>query len=485
MGRIGTLLLLGLAVTLCSCGGGGAAADGTDAPAALAALVLSPDPAPSLAVGATLQLTASPRDAAGNVLSGLPSATFGSGDVAIATVTGTGIVTGVTPGTTTVTAELTADGSTQHATVTITVVEAPPSSATTVTTPGTSFTPATLTVPVGAVVTWQFSGATHNVTFNGGAPPDGSIPDQVPGSTVSRAFPAAGTFVYECTRHAGMTGSVIVQGAGPATFTSVRLAPASASLQVGATAQLTATPLDQNGTAMAGLPAASYSSDNAAVATVSAGGLMTAVAAGSAVVTASITSGGVTHTATSAVTVTAQAGVTVTTPNNTFSPSSVTIAPGGAVTWQFSGATHNVTFSGPGPTGGNIPDQAPGNSVARTFATAGTYAYQCTRHSGMTGSVLVQSGGGGGTPPPVTGTPLQVTSSGLVPDRVEIAPGGVVTFQFLVSGQGIHFTSLVPAEGDIATQSSGASVSRAFAAVGDYDFVTTGSQVFSGRVRVR
>ncbi|MFN2563480.1 MAG: plastocyanin/azurin family copper-binding protein [Gemmatimonadaceae bacterium] len=81
---------------------------------------------------------------------------------------------------------------------------------------------------------------------------------------------------------------------------------------------------------------------------------------------------------------------TVTTPGETFSPSNVTIAPGGTVTWQFSGARHNVTFQGTAPTGGNVPDQEPGTSASRTFTAAGTYNYSCTRHSGMTGRVTVQ-----------------------------------------------------------------------------------------------
>jgi plastocyanin len=59
------------------------------------------------------------------------------------------------------------------------------------------------------------------------------------------------------------------------------------------------------------------------------------------------------------------------------------------VTWNISGATHNVTFNGAAPTGGNIPDTRSG-SVARTFPTAGTFGYQCTRHGGMTGQVVVQ-----------------------------------------------------------------------------------------------
>jgi plastocyanin len=81
---------------------------------------------------------------------------------------------------------------------------------------------------------------------------------------------------------------------------------------------------------------------------------------------------------------------TVTTPNATFSPSDITIAAGGSVTWQFSEARHNVTFQGTAPTGGNVPDQDPGTSASRTFPLAGTYNYSCTRHSGMTGRVIVQ-----------------------------------------------------------------------------------------------
>lgn len=81
---------------------------------------------------------------------------------------------------------------------------------------------------------------------------------------------------------------------------------------------------------------------------------------------------------------------TVTTVNVSFSPATVTIAAGGSVTWQISGATHNVTFNAAAPTGGNIPDTDSGGSASRTFSTAGSYDYRCTRHNGMTGRVVVQ-----------------------------------------------------------------------------------------------
>ena len=61
----------------------------------------------------------------------------------------------------------------------------------------------------------------------------------------------------------------------------------------------------------------------------------------------------------------------VTTVGTSFSPASVTITPGSSITWQIAGGTHNVTFGGTKPTGGDIPDTGAGNSVSRTFPTVG------------------------------------------------------------------------------------------------------------------
>jgi plastocyanin len=58
-------------------------------------------------------------------------------------------------------------------------------------------------------VTWTFA-ETHNVTFNAAAPTGGNIPD-TPSGSVSRTFPAAGSFPYRCTLHAGMNATVNVQ----------------------------------------------------------------------------------------------------------------------------------------------------------------------------------------------------------------------------------------------------------------------------------
>jgi plastocyanin len=69
-----------------------------------------------------------------------------------------------------------------------------------------------------------------------------------------------------------------------------------------------------------------------------------------------------------------------------FNPSSTTIAAGGEVTWTWGGTVgHNVTFS----TGPNSATQTSG-TFSRTFPTAGSYPYQCTIHSGMDGTIIVQ-----------------------------------------------------------------------------------------------
>lgn len=77
------------------------------------------------------------------------------------------------------------------------------------------FQPASVTIPAGSRVRWTWrntSGVVHNVASMG--PP--SFPSSAAaisgdGSTYQHVFAAAGTYRYECTLHAGMTGTVVVQ----------------------------------------------------------------------------------------------------------------------------------------------------------------------------------------------------------------------------------------------------------------------------------
>lgn len=392
--RIGFMALLGL-IGVGGCGGGGAAGPtAPDAQVSFASLDLTPASV-AVPVGGTVQLVATPRDSNGNPVGSLPPATFSSSSPETAGVDDQGLVTGNLVGSAVITASVTASGVTHTASATVAVTSGERAPAT-VTTPGLAFDPASLAVSVGDTVTWEFSGAVHNVTFTEGTPPGGNIPDQQIGSVVEREFPDPGTFKYECTIHAGMAGEVVVTTGTPSVFTSLAVTPTTPAMDIGQSVQLTVTALDQFGNAMPGMPAPTFSVIDGSIASVDAGGLVTGVSEGTTTVVASITHDGVTQTASATVNVRSpQSGaVTVTTPNLRFDPPTISIPVGGSVTWQFSEAVHNVTFSGAAPSGGSIPDQDPGNAVSRSFTAAGTYGYECTRHSGMVGEVVVEGGAG-------------------------------------------------------------------------------------------
>jgi len=74
--------------------------------------------------------------------------------------------------------------------------------------------------------------------------------------------------------------------------------------------------------------------------------------------------------------------------SSAFNPSSLTVAKGAAVTFTFEGVQHNVTFDNVAGAPADIGNSS-STSVQRVFATAGTFGYQCTIHSGMRGTVVV------------------------------------------------------------------------------------------------
>jgi plastocyanin len=70
-----------------------------------------------------------------------------------------------------------------------------------------------------------------------------------------------------------------------------------------------------------------------------------------------------------------------------FNPATATATAGSKVTWTNNDTTaHTVTFDDGSADSGNI---APGSTFDHTFATAGTFAYHCTIHSQMKGTVTV------------------------------------------------------------------------------------------------
>ncbi|MBC7789170.1 MAG: Ig-like domain-containing protein [Anaerolineae bacterium] len=179
-------------------------------------------------------------------------------------------------------------------------------------------------------------------------------------------------------------------------FAAVLITPATVNLQANGTQQLTASLVDARNTALAlpGVPAAAFSTSNSAVADVSATGLVTAKTNGNAVITASATFQGITHTATRSVVVATSVGQLheVTTTAASFSPASLTIRAGDRVRFTIAAAPHNVLFDSNPPVEGDIGGAGgvpPGTVETRTFNAAGATNYHCSIHNGMTGSITV------------------------------------------------------------------------------------------------
>ena len=161
-------------------------------------------PSATVAVGGSLQLTASATDASGNAVTGL-TATWASSNQSVASVSSSGLVSGVAFGSVTITATISGIAGSKGLTV-----AAPSAAATVQATTGLTFEPAQADITAGGTVTWQFSTVTHNVTFSGSG---AGTPVNIGSSTstsVTRTFPTAGTFAYSCTLHLGMTGTVVV-----------------------------------------------------------------------------------------------------------------------------------------------------------------------------------------------------------------------------------------------------------------------------------
>lgn len=188
-------------------------------------------------------------------------------------------------------------------------------------------------------------------------------------------------------------------GGGPtqppitATLGSIVPSVTTLNLTAGQRRTITVEARDPNNQLISGASGFGFSSSAPAVAPVSSSGEVTALSAGSATITVSLTLNGITRTATVAVTVTGSlplaATVAAGAASNDFQPGTVAIARGGTVTWTFGALAHNVEFGNTTGAPAGIPAST-NTSVSRTFGTAGTFAYTCTLHANMNGSVLVQ-----------------------------------------------------------------------------------------------
>lgn len=325
----------------------------------------------SVSVGATAQLTASALAADGSTLSNR-LVTWASSNAAAATVSATGLVSAVAAGSATITA--TVDG--KSAPVTVTVQSAAVSSvsvalnATALTLGQTTQATATLrdgagTALTGRAVTWTSSKASVATVSSSGL--------------VTSV--GAGTADITATSE-GKSGSATVTVTIPVVAT-VSVAVNSSSISVGQTTQATATAKDSKGVVITGRPV-TWASSNPLVASVSTGGLVSGVSAGTMTVSATVD--GV--TASTAVAVTSQ----VTTPTPSTGPGALPELPRYSVDYHGSampsnGATIRV------PAGGNLQDaidQArPGDVILLAPGATYTGNFLLRAKAGASGSAWI------------------------------------------------------------------------------------------------
>ncbi|HKR09471.1 MAG TPA: Ig-like domain-containing protein [Gemmatimonadaceae bacterium] len=372
----------------------------TVTPAPVATVTVSPSSATLvLGITPTQQLSAVTKDANGNTLTGRV-VTWSSDNTAAATVDANGLVTAVAAGSATITA--TSEGHAGTSSITVSVAPVATVSVTltsnSITTIGASQATATLrdansNVLTGRTVTWSS--------------------DNIAVATVNaqgQITPVATGTVNIIATSEGKTGSAQLTVTPPPVAT-VTVTPASATLVLGITPtqQLSAVTKDANGNTLTGRTV-TWTSDNAAAATVDATGLVTAVAAGSATITA--TSEGKTGTSTITVNIAPVATVTV-----ALTPNSITAIQTSQATATLRDANGNVLT-------GRSVTWSSDNTAAATVDAQGVVTAVATGSANITATSEGKSGSAG-----LTVTPAPVATVTVTPPSATLVLGITATQQ--------------------------------------------------------
>lgn len=232
--------------------------------------------------------------------------TWSSDNIAIATVSATGLVTAKAGGTATITAKSEDEGKT--ATMQITVNG--PVSVT-----GVTINQATVTIATGMTqqltATIAPANATQkNVTWTS----NNEAVATVSANGLVTAISSGSATITVTTTDGNKTATSVITVVAPVNVISVTVAPGAVNITRGGTQQLTTTVTPNNATNKA----VTYASSNAAIATVSSSGMVTAVGNGTATITVTTADGFKTATATITVNPVSVSGITV-------SPASATI----------------------------------------------------------------------------------------------------------------------------------------------------------------
>jgi uncharacterized protein YjdB len=227
----------------------------------------------SIGTSKTTTFTATVKDSFGNVLTNRPVA-WSSSNPAIATVNG-GVVTGVAVGTATITA--TAEGKTGTATINVTAIPV----ATVVVSPMSKAMLVTQIFPLSVTVTDSAGNVVTDRVVTWGSSNTGVATVSAIGVVTAVA---TGTATITATSE-GKSGAATIT-VNPVPVSSVTITPPSPdTVVVASTTQLAAVTKDSAGNVLTGR-VVTWQSNNTAVATVGATGLVTGVAVGTATITA-------------------------------------------------------------------------------------------------------------------------------------------------------------------------------------------------------
>jgi uncharacterized protein YjdB len=394
-------------------------------PVATVSVAVNP---PAVLVGQTATATATVADSIGNVLSGR-TITWGSSNTTVASVDATGVVRALSAGSALI--QATSEGKSSSAPVNVSAPAPIPVAS-------ISVSPASSTLQVGATV--QLSATTldaNNNVLTGrvvGWSSANTAVATVSSTGLVRAVAGGSVSITAASEGKTATAAITVS---PPPVATVSVSPASPSIQVGATVQLSAVTRDANNNVLAGR-VVTWSSSNTAVGTVSASGLVTGVAAGSATITA--TSEG--KTASSSLTVTAPAPVPVSTVS--VSPATATLQIGG--TQQLSATTRDASNN---VLTGRVVTWSSANTAIATVSASGLVtavsagsASITATSEGKTGSALMT----------VAGAPAPVATVTVTPAAPSVQVGSTVQLSAVtrdannnvLSGRVVTWSSATP-----------------------------------------
>jgi uncharacterized protein YjdB len=339
--------------------------------------------APSITVGQSTQAVAVLKDASGNVLSGRTIA-WTSAATDLATVSSTGSVSAVAAGTVTISA--TSEGVTGNATLVIQPGAPAPVASVTLSATSTSMLvgqsqPVTVVLKdaqgntlAGRTISWNSSNL--------------GVVTVAPNGTVTAVGGGTATVTATSEGKSGSLAFTVTASTPVAPVASVTLSAPGTSLAVGQSMQVTATLKDGHGTLLTGRTI-TWSSSAPNVASVSGSGVVTGVAAGTAMITATSegVTGSIAFSVTSSGSGTASVTVTLSSPALTVGQTTQAVA---------------VAKDGSGNTLSGTPTWASSNNAVATVSSSG----MVTAVSAGTANIAASVAGAQGA------APVSITTAG-------------------------------------------------------------------------